>query len=153
MYYDPEDWCKIWRKTDLLFQIDMRNLTNFDLSTRNLKSFHFNGLLLSNAYIVWAKKVKKSYVSWHWRVMQNLKKNWYEVWKWHEEFDKFSPEHSKVSKLGLWWDPSAQSRKCMSRGVMYRDNEEWYKNWRRTDLPFQNWHEEFDEFWPEHSNV
>ena len=114
MYYDPEDWCKIWRKTDLLFQIDMRNLTNFDLSTRNLKSFHFNGLLLSNAYIVWAKKVKKSYVSWHWRVMQNLKKNWYEVWKWHEEFDKFSPEHSKVSKLGLWWDPSAQSRKCMS---------------------------------------
>ena len=59
MSHDPEDWCKIWRKTDLLFQINMRNLTNFDLSTRNLKSFHFNGLLLSNAYIVWAKKSKE----------------------------------------------------------------------------------------------
>ena len=34
--------------------------------------------------------------------------------KWHEEFGKFSPEHLKVSKLGLWWDPFVQSRKCMS---------------------------------------
>ena len=48
-----EDWCKIWRKTDLCFQ------------------------------------------------------------RWHE-FGKFSPEHTKVSKLRLWWDPFIQSRKCMS---------------------------------------
>ena len=34
--------------------------------------------------------------------------------KWHEEFGKFSPEEWKVSKLGLWWDPFVQSRKCMS---------------------------------------
>ena len=34
--------------------------------------------------------------------------------KWHEEFGKFSPEHSKVSKLGLWWDSFVQSIKCMS---------------------------------------
>ena len=27
---------------------------------------------------------------------------------------KFSPEHSKVSKLELWWNPFAQSRKCMT---------------------------------------
>ena len=25
--------------------------------------------------------------------------------KWHEEFSRFSPEHLKVSKLGLWLDP------------------------------------------------
>ena len=24
--------------------------------------------------------------------------------KWYEEFGKFSPEHLKVLKLGLWWD-------------------------------------------------
>ena len=34
--------------------------------------------------------------------------------KWHKEFGKFSPEHSKVSKLGLWWGLFVQSRKCMS---------------------------------------
>ena len=32
----------------------------------------------------------------------------------HEKFGTFSPEHLKVSKLGLWWDPSVQSRKRMT---------------------------------------
>ena len=54
IFHDTEEWCKIWRKTDLWFE------------------------------------------------------------KWHEKFGKFSPEHLKVSKLGLWWDPFVQSRKCMS---------------------------------------
>ena len=38
--------------------------------------------------------------------------------KWHEEFGKLSPEHSKVSKLGLRWDPFSKSRKCMSLKFM-----------------------------------
>ena len=33
--------------------------------------------------------------------------------KW-QEYGKFSPKHLKVSKLGLWWDPSIQSRKKIS---------------------------------------
>ena len=48
---------------------------------KSLKDFHFNGLLLSKLCIVWAKKVQRSYLSWHWRVMQNLKKNWLVAWK------------------------------------------------------------------------
>ena len=34
--------------------------------------------------------------------------------KWHEDNDKFLPEHSKVSILGLWWNRFILSRKCMS---------------------------------------
>ena len=34
--------------------------------------------------------------------------------KRHEELGKFSPEHLKVSKLVLSWDPFFQSRKYMS---------------------------------------
>ena len=49
-----EEWCKIWRKTDLL------------------------------------------------------------LGKWLEEFGKFSPEDSQVSKSELWWDTFVQSRKCMT---------------------------------------
>ena len=30
------------------------------------------------------------------------------------EFGKISTEHSKMSNVGLWWDPFIQSRKCMS---------------------------------------
>ena len=54
MSHETEEWCKIWRKTDLWFR------------------------------------------------------------KWHEEFGKVLPERSKVSKLGLWWNPFIQSRKYMS---------------------------------------
>ena len=47
--------------------------------------------------------------------MQNLKEKT-DLWfrKWHEEYGKYLPEHSKVSKLGLWWDSFIQSRKGMS---------------------------------------
>ena len=48
--------------------------------------------------------------------------HWYKTWrktelcfqKWHGKFDKFSPEHSEASKLGLWWYVLIQSRKSMS---------------------------------------
>ena len=90
--------------------------------------------------------------------MQNLKKNWL-VWfgKWHEGFGKFSPEYSKVSKLGLWWNTFIQSRKSMSLkfteelSVMAMKNDA--KFLKGMDLSFQNWHEEFDEFWSEHPEV
>ena len=41
----------------------------------SLNNFHFNRLLLSKVYIVWAKKVQRSYLSWNWRGMQNLERN------------------------------------------------------------------------------
>ena len=56
-----------------------------------------------------------SYLSGHWRVMQKFEeKLTCGLEKWHERFDTFIPEHSKVPKLGLWWDPFMQSRKCTS---------------------------------------
>ena len=48
---------------------------------------------------------------------------WCKIWKkktdlqfqkLHEEFDKSLPEHSKVSKLRLLWDPFIQSRKYIN---------------------------------------
>ena len=56
----------------------------------------------------------RSYLIWQWRVMHNLKKNWLVVWKWNEEYGKFSLEHLIVSKFELWWNPLIQSRKSMS---------------------------------------
>ena len=56
------------------------------------------------------------------KVISHDIEEWFKIWrkfdlllgKWHEEYDRFSPEHSKVSKLELWWDPFAKSRKCMT---------------------------------------
>ena len=39
------------------------------------------------------------------------------------------------------------------RGVICHDNEEWCKIWRRIDLSFKNWHEEFGKFWSKHLNI
>ena len=39
------------------------------------------------------------------------------------------------------------------RGVMCHYNEEWCRIWIEIDMWFQNWHEEFDKFWLEHSKV
>ena len=80
IFYDTEESCKICRGIDLSFQ----NWQIWQILTQALKSvknFHFNGLLLSKLYIVWARKAQKSYLLWHWRVMKNLKRNWLVVSK------------------------------------------------------------------------
>ena len=93
----------------------MSSLTNFDLNTRkSQKIFNLMPLHWSKVYIAWAKKVHRSYRSWHWKVMRNFKKSYPVVWNMKLEFGKLSPEHLKVSKLGLWWEPFVQSRKCIN---------------------------------------
>ena len=42
-------------------------------------NLYFHTLLLLEVYKISAKKVRRGYVSWHWRVMQNLKKSWFVV--------------------------------------------------------------------------
>ena len=47
---------KIEEELTCQFKIDLRNLTNFDPSTRKSQKLHFNSLLLTKVY-VWAKKI------------------------------------------------------------------------------------------------
>ena len=76
---------------------------------------------------------------------------------WHKEFDKFWPEHSKVSKIftlvGSFWAKYILFELKKYRGVIFHETEEGYKIWRGIDLLFKNWHKEFDKFWPERSKV
>ena len=83
-----EELCLMTLKIDAKFEEKLiccfkndRNLVNFDPSTQNLQNLHFHWFLLCKVFNVWPKKVQRSYLSWHWRVMQNLKKNWLVVWK------------------------------------------------------------------------
>ena len=59
----------------------------FWLTTRKSQNLHFNGLLLSKVYNVWAKKLQRSYVSWHWTVRQYLKEKLTGGLKNDKEFD------------------------------------------------------------------
>ena len=99
------------------------------------------------------KKVQRSYLSWHWRGIQNLERNRLVISIWHEDFDKFWTKHSKVSKMftlmGSFWEKYILFEIKNYRGVI----EEWTKTWRKTYLWFGKWHEEFDKFSPGHSKV
>ena len=76
-----ENWLLAFKITQGIWLIFMR-------AVESLKILHFDGLLLRKAYKVLDEKILKSYVSWHWRVMQSLKKDsWFQ--KWHEEFGEF----------------------------------------------------------------
>ena len=93
---------------------------------------------------------------WQWRTRQNFKTNWL-VQNWHEEFNKFWPEHSKTSKmcplLGWFWLKYIILQLRKLRGVMFDGSEYWFKIWRKTDFFFQKWHGEFGKFSPEHLKV
>ena len=90
---------------------------------------------------------------------------WCKIWggidfsfqNWHEEFDEFWLAHLKVSEIftlrGSFWAKYILFELKRYRGVIFHETEEGYKIWRGIDLSFQNWHKEFDKFWPEHSSV
>ena len=65
-----------------------RYLVNFNASSRKSENLHFDWILLSKACKDSDEKIQKSYVSWYWRVMQSLKKNWSLVPK---------------KPWGIWW--------------------------------------------------
>ena len=73
-YASLEEWSKKYYDEQFTTVITHKNVQNY----YNEKC---------EKYYVWPKKAQGSYLSLHWRVMQNLKKNWLVVWKmtgiWH----------------------------------------------------------------------
>ena len=65
-------------------------------------------------YITWPKTVQRSYLSWHWRVMQNLKRNWLVVWKMTGGIWEIFIGILESVIMILSWDNVVQGRKCMS---------------------------------------
>ena len=55
--------------------------------------------------------------------------------------------------IGSFWAKYIFFELNKYRGVTFHETEEGYKIWTGIDLSFQNWHKEFDKFWPELSKV
>ena len=136
--------------------------------TRNLASFHQStfekckiGSLMGSFYPKYEMHELEIYRG----VMCHENEEWCKMWReidlsfqnWHEEFDEFWPEHSKISKIctlmGCIWPKCIMFEFRKYRGVMFDSNQGWYKIWKKTDLCFQKWHEEFGKFSPEHLKV
>ena len=80
------------------------NLVKFHVSSRKSEILNFDGLLLSKLYNVSAKKVQKSYLSWYWRVMLSLNKNWLVVSNMTWEIWWIFTQALKSLKISLQWD-------------------------------------------------
>ena len=136
---------------------DMRNMANFHQSTWKWQNWEFDGILLSKVENVWAKNLQRSYVSWQRRMMQNLKRNWFVIWKltWGIlQILTWTLENLKNLLFNwLLWPKYIMFELKKYRGVMFDGTEDWCKIWRKTDLCFQKWHEEFGKFSPEHLKV
>ena len=96
------------------FKIGMRNLTILIRALENLKNLHFNGLPLAKVYDVSVKKVRRSYVWWHWILMQNLKENRLSLSKMTWGIWEIFTRALESLEIWTWWDSFIQSRECMS---------------------------------------
>ena len=96
-------------------------------AVKSVKNVQFHELLLHKVYNVWAKKVQRSYISWHWREMQNLKENWLVVWKMTWEFWQILLEHPKNLRIGnvmgYFYPKQKMYELKICRGVMRHDNK------------------------------
>ena len=124
----------------------------------NLKNVHFNGLLLNKVYNVWAKTsiVELCLMA----LNTDAKFEGKLTFAFKNDIRNFGHFHQSTWKSQNWDFDGILLSKVENifeleiyRGVMCHDNKEWCKNSRGIDLSVQNWHEEFDKFWPEHSKI
>ena len=67
---------KLKRKWLVVLKLTWGTAQILTRALESLNNFCFNWLLVTKVYIVWSAKVQRSYLSWHWRDMPILKKNW-----------------------------------------------------------------------------
>ena len=76
MANNTEEWWKNWRGIILLFQ----NWGIWRIWTKHLKVSEIWTLMVGSFWVkfimFWTKKLLRSYLSWHWKMMRNLMRNW-----------------------------------------------------------------------------
>ena len=122
---------------------------------RKSKNWVFSWVLLSKVENVWAWNLQGSYMSWEWRMMQNLKRNWLVnskltwviSWILSQALKNLKDLNFNELLLTKVYNDWAKKK---YRGVMFDCTENWCKIWRQTYLYFLKGHEEFGKFSPEH---
>ena len=136
-----QDWHKVWRETGFCWQKFTWGICQ--IFTRALESL-WVGTLMASFFL----KLKVYELKIYREVMCHDNKEWCKNWRgtdlsvqnWHEEFDEFWPEHSKISKIctlmGFFWTKYIMLELKKFRGVIFDGTEYWCNIWRKTDLCF-----------------
>ena len=156
IFHEIEEGYKIWRLIDLLFQNWHKEFDKLWLERLKVSKI----FILMGSF--WAKYILFELKKYR-RIIFHETEEGYKTCRGinllfrnlHKKFDKFWSEHLEVSKIfalmGFFWAKYILFGLKKYRGVIFHKTEEWYKIWRRIDLPFKNWHKEFDKFWQKHS--
>ena len=117
------------------FKNNMTNLVNFNASSGKSETLHFDMLLLSIAYKVSGKKVQKSYLLWHWRVIQTLNKKSFFVWKMAWEIWLIltrAVENLKICTLmGVFLSKVCNVWAKIIQASCVVENGLWFQKWRK----------------------
>ena len=82
IFQETEEGYKIWRGINLSFQYWHKEFYKFwHEHSKVSKIFTLMGSFWAKYILLELKKVERSYLSWHRRMMQSLKKNWLVAWK------------------------------------------------------------------------
>ena len=115
IFNDTEEGYKILRGIDLLFQNWHKKFDKFwPGHSKVSKIFALMGSFLAKYILFELQKYRRVIFYDTEELLKFRKKTDFWLEKWHEKCGKFLPEHLKVSKLRLWWDPFVQSRKGVS---------------------------------------
>ena len=130
MSHETKEWYKIWRKTDLLFQ-KWQEFAELLPEYSKFSKFLLRLIPFMESIKFGLKKVQRSYLSWHWRVMQNLKKNWLVVWKTTTETWLIFIRTMENVKIGILMGSFCPKYKLPELqtyiGVISNETEEWWK--------------------------
>ena len=133
-------------KLTCTFKNDMRNLGNFNQSTLKCPNWDFDWIIQSRKCM--SLKLTRFKISWKWcKIGGGIDLPFQ---NWNKKFDKLWSEHTKISKsctlLGSFWSKYIMFELKKYRRVIFDGTEDWCKIWRKTDLCFLKWHEEFAKF-------
>ena len=130
--HDNEELRKIWRGTDLSFQIWSEEFGKF--WPKHLKVSKI--FILMGSF--WAKYILLELKKYRGVIFDETEER-YKTWRginllfqnWHKEFDRFRPEYSKVSKIftlmGSFWAKYILFEIKRYRGVNFNETDDGYK--------------------------
>ena len=144
-------WNFIW-----FLQKEPATVQNFRISDNSGKispNLYFDRLLLLKVYKVSSKKsmkeiclmMQKSGAKFEEKLTCGLENDMKNLANFHQNTWKCQ----KWCFHGIFLPKVEHAWATTYRVVTSNDTEEWWKIWRGTDLWFQNWQKEFDEFWLE----
>ena len=101
IFHDTEHWCKIWINLDtVVSKLAWGIRWTFIKAVKNLKICTFMGSFCPKRNAS-AGKLQRNYVSWHWKVMQNVSENWLVTWKMTRNLANFHASSWKSENLHL----------------------------------------------------